>query len=247
MVITVTFTVSTSHAQSSDPFRFFHWTVGDIVAIPQSGLTLRSGLTIGVAATGLLAISHFDRDLSLETQEFTTSTPHNLRQVFHEIGNERIIRPMAGILFLGSLTSSNTYFQDAAFTSFQSIIYATLLTNGLKLIVGRSRPNSGFGPNSLHPFSGNRSFPSGHATTVFALTTPWLVYYPNVATVTLFIFGVGTAVARMTDDYHWFSDVLGGALIGFGTGFLLSKRHQRLVRKTNLSISTNRISFTWWM
>ena len=247
MMLITLLPVSTAHSQSSSSSRFVEWTIGDITTIPQSVFSVQTGLAIGVVAGGLLAVSHYDQELSRHAQEFAHSTPSGLRRVFHEMGNERIIRPMAGILFVGSLTSGNTYFQDAAFTSFQSVIFATLMTNGMKLIVGRSRPNSGSGPNSIHPFSGHRSFPSGHATTVFALTTPWLVYYPNVATATLFILGAGTAVARMADDYHWFSDVLAGGVIGFGTGYLLSKRHQGLARKMNLSFSTHHISFTWLM
>ncbi|MCY4224481.1 MAG: phosphatase PAP2 family protein [Bacteroidetes bacterium] len=247
IVIAVMLSVSISQAQSSTSLRFVQWTIGDMTAIPQSVLTVQTGLTIGAVAGGLLAVSHFDKDLSQHAQEFAHSTPRGLRRVFHEMGNERIIRPMAGILFLGSLTGGNTYFQDAAFTSFQSIVFATLLTNGMKLIVGRSRPNTGSNPNSIHPFSGHRSFPSGHSTTVFALTTPWLMYYPSIATASIFVLGAGTAVARMADDYHWFSDVLAGAVIGFGTGYLLSKRHQGLARKMNLSFSSHHICLTWLM
>ncbi|MCY4170177.1 MAG: phosphatase PAP2 family protein [Bacteroidetes bacterium] len=237
--------VNSAHAQQSDPLRFFHWMVGDVVAMPQSALSLRAGITLGVAVTGILAVSHYDRSLSDHAQSFANSSPSSVRRVFHEIGNERIIRPMAVILFVGALTSRNTYFQDAAFTSMESIFLANIFTNSMKLVVGRSRPNTDVGPRVVHPFSGHRSFPSGHATTVFAFTTPWLIYYPNLATGTLFVLGVGTAIARMADKHHWFSDVLGGALIGFGTGYILSRRHMDLRRGVNLNISANQFSVTW--
>ncbi len=234
--------VSHSEAQRSDPIRFIHWMVGDIVEIPQSALSVRTGITLGVATTTVLAVSHYDRRISDRIQNFARSSP---RRVFHEIGNERMIRPMAAILFVGALTSRNTYFQDASFTSMQSILLANLVTNGTKLVVGRSRPNTGSGPRVIHPFSGHRSFPSGHATTVFAFTTPWLMYYPNLLTGTLFVLGIGTSIARMADRYHWFSDVLGGALIGFGTGYILSRRHQQKRSEVNLNLSLNQFSITW--
>jgi len=237
--------ISNAQAQQSGPLRFFHWMVGDIVAIPQSGFSARVGITVGVAATGILAVSHFDRSLSDRAQKLVRSSPYSARRVFHEIGNERIVRPLSTILFIGALISSSTHFQDAAFTSLESIFLANLFTNGMKLVVGRYRPNTDAGPSAIHPFSGHRSFPSGHATTVFAFTTPWLMYYPNMATGTLFVLGIGTAMARMADRHHWFSDVLGGALIGFGTGYILSRRHQRLSRGVNLNVTANQFSITW--
>ena len=237
--------VCTVEAQSPDPLRFVRWTAGDIAAVPQATLTLRAGLTLGVAAGGILAVSHFDRRLSGEAKKFADSTAPRVRRVLHEVGNANIIRPMAAILFVGSLTSGDIYFQDAAFTSLESIVLANLLTNTLKLVVGRARPHADLGPNSLRPFGGDRSFPSGHATTVFAFTTPWVLYYPGIASGSLFVLGVGTAVVRMADEYHWFSDVLGGALIGFGTGYLLSRRHQRLTGGPQLGLSTNGISLIW--
>ena len=237
--------VCTVEAQSADPLRFIRWTAGDIATVPQATLTLRSGLTLGVAAGGILAVSHFDRTFSSEAEKFANSTAPRVRRVLHEVGNANIIRPMAAILFMGSLTSSDIYFQDAAFTSLESIVLANLLTNALKLVVGRARPRADLGPNSLKPFGGDRSFPSGHATTVFAFTTPWVLYYPGIASGALFALGVGTAAVRMADEYHWFSDVLGGALIGFGTGYLLSRRHQRLTGGPQLGLNANRISLTW--
>jgi len=237
--------VSDVEAQNADPLRFIRWTVGDILAIPKASVTPRSGLTLGVVTGSVLAVSHFDRNLSRQTQRFLDVTPQRVRKIFHEAGNVNIIRPVAAIVFVGALTSRNTYFQDASFTSLQSIVLANLFTNGLKLMIGRARPHTGSGPASIQPFSGNRSFPSGHATTVFAFTTPWLLYYPGIASGSLFALGVGTAITRMVDEYHWLSDVLGGALIGFGTGYLLSRRHQRLVHSANLELGINRISFTW--
>ena len=62
--------VCTVEAQSPDPLRFVRWTAGDIAAVPQATLTLRAGLTLGVAAGGILAVSHFDRRLSGEAKKF---------------------------------------------------------------------------------------------------------------------------------------------------------------------------------
>lgn len=232
-------------AQSADPLRFLRWSVEDVRVIPRSTFTLKTGLKLGIATGSILAVSHFDRRFSREAERFTQIAPRRMRKIFHEVGNVNVIRPMSAVLFVGALTSRNVYFQDAAFTSLQSIILANLVTNGLKLAFGRSRPNTDSGPASFNPLSGNRSFPSGHATTVFAFTTPWILYYPGIASATLFTLGIGTAVVRMSDRYHWFSDVLGGALIGFGTGYVLSKRHKGLSQGPQIQLSMSGIYITW--
>ncbi len=237
--------VSSVEAQSTDPLRFIQWTAADILSIPESTVSLESGLKIGIATGGVLLASHFDRRLSENAGSLSDSSPNRLRHVFHEAGNVQIIRPMAAILFIGALTGSDVYFQDAAFTSLQSVILANILTSSLKTVVGRARPDRGLGPGSIHPFDGNRSFPSGHATTIFALTTPWLLYYPGIPSGVLFALGIGTAVARVADEYHWFSDVVAGAIIGFGMGYYLSKRHQRLARGVTMGVSQYGVSFMW--
>ena len=167
-------------------------------------------------------------------KEALAGTPPQLKKILHELGNVKVIRPMTGILFLGSLISGNDQFQDASFTALQAVFLSNLITNGLKLAVGRARPSAGLGAYHIEPFSGQRSFPSGHATTVFAVTTTWLVYYPAFVTAAIFSLGTGTAIIRMVDNYHWLTDVLAGAVIGASTGLLLSRRH--LSARTNLRV-----------
>jgi len=194
---------------------------------------LFAGGTLGTA----WLLSQVDESATENAAAFAERTPQRMRKIFHEVGNVKVMRPIAVVVFLGSLTSGNEYLQDAAFTSVQAIVFANLVTNGLKLAVGRARPSAHLGAQSIVPFSGRRSFPSGHATTVFALTTPWLLYYPRVEMYVLFALGAGTAFVRMIDDYHWLSDVVIGGAIGAGTGYLLTRRHLR----TDLRLSVSPI------
>ncbi|MCC6408063.1 MAG: phosphatase PAP2 family protein [Planctomycetes bacterium] len=88
----------------------------------------------------------------------------------------------------------------------------TVLTRGLKSVVGRERPNG----------SDDGSFPSGHASTAFSLATflarsvddafesPWgklgyLAYVPAGF----------VAAHRVSSEVHYPSDVVAGALLGF--------------------------------
>lgn len=226
----------TASGQSGDPMRFVRWSAGDVGALAQSAWSSRSALVVGIAGSTVLLASQFDRTLARHSRQLSESMPRRMRKVLHESGNVDLIRPLAVVVFLGSLTSGNEYFQDAAFTSMEAVIYANLVTQALKFVAGRERPSAGVGSGRFKPFSGARSLPSGHATTVFAFAMPWLIYYPGVASVSLITLGVGTALVRMADDYHWLSDVLAGGLIGGGMGYLLSRRHQNLVASPVLAL-----------
>ena len=103
-----------------------------------------------------------------------------------------------------------------------------------KYIFSRGRPDANKGAHHFSPFSDPKSsFPSGHASTAFALLTPWVVYYPNAFTYLLMIVPASTAIARMVLNRHWFTDVLTGSVLGFVIGYNLAKWHKNLAKQNN--------------
>ena len=63
------------------------------------------------------------------------------------------------------------------------------------------------------------SFPSGHTMTAFAVATPLLLFYPTL-TIGLLFCALSIAASRILLGMHFLSDVLAGALIGTGLGYL---------------------------
>jgi len=178
-------------------------------------------------AGGALAYgTRIDGPLHAETHAFYGSAPPvaDWLDVTNLLGERVVVVPAAGVFAL-TLTTDDTRLQDAAFTSLQALLYSRAVTDALKTVVGRSRPTAGNGPYRADPFSGRTSFPSGHTTTAFALITPWVLYYPNVATYGLLAVGAGTATARVALDRHWPTDVVAGAAIGVFTARYLARRH----------------------
>jgi hypothetical protein len=176
------------------------------------------------ATTFLLPVSTRDSDLLGHIQEGYEGSWGTYLDVTNEIGGPLAVIPLIGI-FEASLFTNDTRFQDAAFTSLQAWVYAGVLAGAMKTIFGRSRPETGGDPGDYGFFSGHRSYPSGHTTAAFAIVTPWVMYYPHIATYGLFALSTSTAIARIALDKHWPTDVIAGAALGYFTARWLVDRH----------------------
>lgn len=216
------------HAVPSAPDglrRFGHWAVGDVLAVGEALTPTRLG--IGAGFVSLLPFLSFqDDNVGHEAPELRTDLSSPILDVADQFGHARM-QWVTGGLFLATLATRDTKLQDAAFTSFQSGVYAMLASGAIKGAFGRVRPHEIDDPARFRPFSGHRSFPSGHTTLAFAIATPWAVYYPGPLTYGLMGLSAGTAVSRLTTEHHWFTDVVAGAALGTLTGYWLAKRHLR--------------------
>lgn len=213
--------------------RFLHWTYQDAAGLASDFSQGRRPL-YALGAMALLApLSTLDHSIDYRVGVYDGHFGNFLDFANH-LGGPEMNVPVAG-LFAFSLLTNDRKFQDAAFTSLQSMIYAGVLSYGVKYTVGRFRPLEQGGPHQFAPFSGRSSFPSGHTTTVFAVLTPWVLYYPNAATYGLFALGTGTAISRIVREKHWATDVLAGGTLGFLTGYYLTKRHQNEARRISIT------------
>jgi membrane-associated phospholipid phosphatase len=101
---------------------------------------------------------------------------------------------------------------------FLAVAVSNLVTEVLKYCVGRGRPFVGGEANAFHfsHFAGNPayySFPSGHATTAFALAFAVSALWPG-ARFAMAIYAVIIAASRLVLLAHHPSDVVAGALVG---------------------------------
>jgi len=101
-----------------------------------------------------------------------------------------------------------------------SSILSILLFLCLKRLTGRRRPCQ-IEPHcwaTLLP-PDRFSFPSGHTMTAFAVAIPLSLYYPTL-TIGLLFCALSIAMSRILLGMHFLSDVVAGALIGTGLGYL---------------------------
>jgi membrane-associated phospholipid phosphatase len=101
--------------------------------------------------------------------------------------------------------------------------FAVGLASGLKYLVNRTRPYKEY-PNDItrRDFNnGPYSFPSGHTTVAFASATALSLSYKKwYVTAPAFVYAGFVSYSRMRLGVHYPSDVLGGIVIGVGSGFL---------------------------
>ena len=213
------------HAQSTQSqTRFLRWAYQDAAGLAHDFSQGRTPLYALGAMAMLTPLSTLDQNIDYGIHEFGGAAGGFL-DFTNELGGPLMNIPVAGI-FAVSLLTDDTRFQDAAFTSLQSLIYSGAISYGIKSTVGRFRPYEQNGSHRFAPFSGNSSFPSGHTTAAFAIMTPWVLYYPHPVTYGLFALSTGTAIARIVREKHWATDVLAGGTLGFFTAYYLTRRHQ---------------------
>jgi membrane-associated phospholipid phosphatase len=118
-----------------------------------------------------------------------------------------------------------------------SISWTAASTEWLKVLVRRKRPvlyTSGAAAAATVA-DNQRSFPSGHTSVAFALATSYLVlanreHLPHRTRNAMLLYGgaSGVGVLRMEGGSHFPTDVVAGAALGAGIGWLVATIHPRL-------------------
>lgn len=103
-----------------------------------------------------------------------------------------------------------------------NIAASAVVSEGFKRIFQRERPAETY-PQDVFAadIKRGRSFPSGHTTMAFAMaTTVSLQYKKWYVAVPAYTWAAAVGYSRMHRGVHYPSDVLGGAALGVGAGYL---------------------------
>lgn len=172
-----------------------------------------SAQTISIPSVSPAASINASGQANVRLSAATTSTPARYPSLAKFASGTGNLIYLAAGTFL-PLVEDGRDKKEHTLRTADSLITATLLTEGLKRIVREKRPDNGE----------RNSFPSGHATAAFAVATMEAHYHPSQA----ILWYTGAALisySRVRLRRHYTQDVIAGAAIGFFTArFELNQR-----------------------
>lgn len=203
----------------------------------------RSPAKFLIGATGIVALILSDRVTYSPMAEPTFLPPGELvgpAQTLSNIGNtENAIPLVLGIGAIGLVTGSQREKQTSVMLA-EALFTSGLWTSTLKYVAGRERPRElhedvadWTGPGGVFADDGtarrHASFPSGHATGIWAVATVLAHQYPSHHVVPTLAYGSAVAISysRMVVKAHFLSDVVVGGLIGYGCARQVIGAHAR--------------------
>jgi membrane-associated phospholipid phosphatase len=134
---------------------------------------------------------------------------------------------IAAGLVAGGLLSGDAGVRDMGRDALEAVVITSLFTAIVKETAGRVRPEDSDGRTIFKPFSGNRSFTSGHATAAFAASSVIAMRSPGwVIPTVAYTLASLVAFDRINDQKHFASDVVAAALFATATGRFLVRRHR---------------------
>lgn len=128
-----------------------------------------------------------------------------------------------GSMFLYGTFSHKPQYQYVAMNGVKTFILAAIAVSIPKYAFQRHRPDENIPPDNTI-FAGplgdfiHTSFPSGHTTEAFAMSTFLAQQFKQTKWVAPVVYSLAvlTAMQRVYDNRHWASDVVVGAALGYG-------------------------------
>jgi len=124
------------------------------------------------------------------------------------LGNTLFLVAGEGALFVVGQLTDNAKFREISYSIGQSLVMGTIILYPLKMVTNRERPN----------LEDDRSFPSGHATSAFAVAAVLDHYYGPKVAIPVYVTGAFVAFGRMEQNKHYLTDVVAGATLGWIIG-----------------------------
>jgi membrane-associated phospholipid phosphatase len=214
-----------------------HWKQNDLVLFT----------TLSISTLELMLL---DRDSQKIIQRNRTSVTNRISN-WTDRYTKWVANSTIGGLYLSGLVFHDQKFKETALLCLESVTLSGGITQSLKHLIGRSRPlgNKGsfnFDPLKFPPPFYSLSFPSGHATTAFALSSVIAEQYRSwVVKLISYSFASVASLGRVNNNFHFLSDVFWGGVIGTSVGRCLVKFHKEEDKKSNWGIISLRQVDNW--
>lgn len=183
--------------------------------------TLVAGIGVGL----------YDNDTKIQkwVSDHKTSATNKIGDDITLVGHGVLTIPVVGGLYLYGQVAGDGKATETALLSVESFILTGVFVQVLKRTCGRHRPYTGDPYNTWDGpslSSSKDSFPSGHASSAFAVATVIAEEYDNYIVPPLaYTVATITALNRVSHNAHWSSDIFIGSAIGYFTGKAIVASH----------------------
>ncbi len=205
--------------------------LGDQAGIWTSPLRLHPQDAIWLLPLAAATAVSFNYDV--QTLQQVSTSPNHVR-ISNDLSNAGAYGAIgvAGATYLVGKFTHNETARETGVLSLEAIADSSVVTEVLKLATNRERPYVGTGqgrfwPDGTNAFTADGSFPSEHATIIWAFSHvvadetpghPWLH-------LGLYAVAAGVSAARVTSRNHFPSDVVVGSAIGYLAGGYVYRQH----------------------
>ncbi len=165
--------------------------------------------------------------------------------IITQLGSTPLNLGLIGSLYLGGVLLKDDRARETARLTLKSLLHAIVVSQALKYIFRRQRPYVENGVDRWFNHgrgSDYQSFPSGHTTTAWSVATVIAGMYNDKPIVPVICYSLATLVgiSRLTENKHWTSDVLVGAVLGYSIGRFVLRKHNKRFNVTPI-VSYDRI------
>lgn len=222
----------------------------------------RDWLKVGgfAALTGALSLANNSINRFAIKLHDESKTVADVSRYVTNFGGAYEVYAIAGFYVYGLIFKTEKEKTTTALAT-QAYITAGVLSTAAKILAGVQRPYY-TDPNTnqrgaifhgpFYPFTSGvdaqsySSFPSGHTTAAFAAATVYALEYKNKPLIPVISYSAATLIglSRLTENKHWPTDVLAGAVLGYLSGRQVVNnfhRYSKLKRGTGIheSVSYN--------
>jgi membrane-associated phospholipid phosphatase len=187
----------------------FHWDGTD---------ALKAGGLLAATAVAFL----LDDEVKHLMDRNQTAGLDRVENVVVRYGETKVVIILSCGVYLAGLVGGNRWLRETGLLAGAALLITGAGTQLMKAMIGRARPYTDHGPHYFTPFTADEdfhSFPSGHASAAFALSSVLAARIDNPwATAALYCMATATALSRVYSGNHWFSDVVFGSLAASAVG-----------------------------
>jgi len=196
----------------TSPFRFGNY---------ESHTMIKYGLPFVLMSGALIATDHKSAEALPNTQDQTVWSGR-----VSQLGAAYTLAGFSGATYLIGKLKDNDHAKEAGILSLEALGHAQLFALGLKAITQRERPLDE-NPSGTGFWKGGDAFPSGHATSSFAVATVFAYEYREHIAVPITAYSLASliSVSRLSARRHWASDIFVGGSLGFLLGRYTYKHH----------------------